>query len=101
MDLSPWQCPSSRPVEILRCPGIHPPFVPRSGSFRSPFSSVRSLLWTPAASAQGMGGRHGGKSKSADSDSPSTYKAPPTPAQLTPHGGEYFRTETNYYEVVY
>jgi hypothetical protein len=48
------------------------------------------------------GGRHGGgKSKPSDSDSKPAYKAPPTPASLTPHGGEYVRTETNYYEVVY
>jgi hypothetical protein len=66
-----------------------------------------SLLLPPAAFGQysGMGsGRHGGgKSKQSDSDSDSkpAYKPPPAPAPLTPHGGEYFRTETNYYEVVY
>jgi hypothetical protein len=48
------------------------------------------------------GGRHGGgKSKASDSDSKPAYKPPPTSPPLTPHGGEYVRTETNYYEVVY
>ncbi len=66
-----------------------------------------SLLGAPTAFGQssGMGGgRHGGgKSRQSDSDADSkrAYKPPPTATPLTPHGGEYLRTETSYYEVVY
>lgn len=49
------------------------------------------------------GGRHSsdGAEKSDASDSTPAYKPLPTQAPLTPHGGEYVSTETNYYEIVY
>ena len=50
----------------------------------------------------GGGGRHGGgESGQSDSNSKTTSKLPNEPPPLTPHGGEYIATDTNYYEVVY
>lgn len=70
---------------------------------------VALLAWTLCEStAFGQsfghgGGRHGagGKGRQAEqSDSLRNYR-PLSHGALTPHGGEYISTETNYYEVVY
>ena len=43
----------------------------------------------------------GGGQPADSSNSKSSYKPLPAQPPLTPHGGEYVSTETNYYEVVY
>jgi hypothetical protein len=52
----------------------------------------------------GRGGRHGSGGKDVQSKpaSSNTKVDPPSPhVSLTPHGGQYITTDTNYYEVVY
>jgi len=63
--------------------------------------SCESTAWGQfSGRGGGGGGRHAG-GKPSDSDSQSGYKPLPAAAPLTPHGGEYVSTETNYYEIVY
>ena len=71
--------------------------------------AAAACVWafSPAAALAQYGGHGGGRNNNADkpkpdsSDSTPAYKPLPTQAPLTPHGGDYVSTETNYYEIVY
>jgi hypothetical protein len=60
---------------------------------------------TVVAQGSGRGGMGGGRDNSSDSGhqnaSPNYGRRKSPPSDLTPHGGEYFKSETNCYEIVF